>query len=112
MSAVGTAFPLPAIVRQHGFAELAHDIGGRLVQAFQQGVVGLHYAEFGIVKQDQVMDGIEGVGPLAMGAQNLFHQAQVFDRQAQLVGGGDQKFHFVGRVVEAVSAAQGQGPDD
>ena len=98
MPAVGTAFPLPAIVGQHGFAELADDVGGRLVQAFQQGMIGFHHTKIGIVKQDQVVDGIEGVGPLPMGAQNLFHQAQVFDRQSQLMGGGGQKFHFVGRV--------------
>ena len=109
MPAVRTAFPLPAIVRQHGFAELAYDVGGRLVQAFQQGVVGLHHTKIGIVQQDQVMDGIEGVRPLPMRAQNLFHQAQVFDRQAQLVGGGGEKLHFVGRVVQAMRGCPGPG---
>ena len=80
-----------------------------MVQALQQGMVGFHHTKFGIVQQDQVVDGIEGVGPLAMGAQNLFHQAQVFDRQAQLMGGGDEKFHFVGRIVQAVTRCPGPG---
>ena len=98
-------------VRQHRFARVGRRRPRAPVQALQQGMIGLHHAEFRVVQQHQVLDGIEGVRPLPMGAQNLFHQAQVFDRQSQLVGGGDQKLHFVGRVGEAVTAAQGQCPD-
>ena len=112
MSAVGTSLPLPQIVRQHALAKLTYNIGGRQMQSFEQRVIGFHHAEFRIMQQDQVVDGVEGVSPLPVRAQNLFHQAQVFNRQSQLVGRGDQKFHFIGRVVQAMSAAQSQGPDD
>ena len=41
-----------------------------------------------------------------MGAENLFHQPEIFDRESQLMRAGNQKLHVIGGVGEPVTAAQ------
>ena len=60
--------------------------------------IGFHHTKIRVVQQDQIVDGIECVGPLSVRTQNLFHKSQIFNRQSQLVGRGGQKFHLIGRV--------------
>ena len=62
------------------------------------GPAGLYFAllmkrldsthEIRVVEQNQIVDGIESVRPLPVRTQYLFHQAEVLNRQTQLVRGG------------------------
>ena len=56
----------------------------------------------GVVRQNDVVDGVEGVDPLALRAQDLLEQAEVFDRERQLLGAGLQKVQFFGSPVRGV----------
>ena len=40
------------------------------------------------MQQDKILDGIESVRPLPVRTQYLFHQAEVLNRETQLVRGG------------------------
>jgi len=42
------------------------------------------------------VNGIEGIGPLALGTKNLFYKPQVLDRQAKLMSAGGQKLDLIG----------------
>ena len=69
--AVRTPLPLHLIARKHVFTKLTDYIGGCAPQTFQQRVIGLHHAKFSIVQQHEIVDGIEGIGPLPVRAQDL-----------------------------------------
>jgi len=63
------------------------------------------------VHQHEIVNGIEGIGPLALGTKNLFYKPQVLDRQAKLMSAGGQKLDLIGRVGEAMTAAQNKNAD-
>ena len=74
--------------------QIAQHIGRRLLQPLQQGLIGLEDAEVGVVRQNQILDGIEGVHPLPLRAQHLLQQPQILDRNAQRLRRRFQKLQF------------------
>ena len=68
---------------------------------FEQNLIGLDDAEVGVVRQNDVVDGVEGIDPLPLRAQNLLEQTEIFDRDSQLLGASLQEFQFFGGPLPA-----------
>ena len=79
MRAVGASAPGTAL-GQNFFTKTAQNVGRRFSQALQQGLIASENAEIRIVRQNQVLDGIEGIRPLALRAQHLLQQTQILGR--------------------------------
>ena len=84
---------------------------GGLAKMFEQNLIGLDDAVIGVVRQNDVVDGIEGIDPLPLRTQHLLEQAEVFDRDRQLLGAGLQKVKFFGGPLAAAGIAQQQQSD-
>ncbi len=63
------------------------------------------------MRQNQILDGIEGIHPLPLRAQHLLQQAQILDRNPQRLRRGFQELHFFPRLAPAAGAAERQHPD-
>src|ERR1019366_1408549 len=81
-------------------------------QALQQGLICLEDSEVRVVRQNQILDGIEGIHPLVLRAQHLLQQPQILNRDPQLLGGRFQKLQFFLGVVPTAGAAERQHPND
>ncbi len=89
--AVRAAGPFAEGVRQGRIAGAADHVCGGLAELFQQNLIRLDDAVIGIVRQNDVVDGVEGVDPLPLRAQNLLEQAEVFDCDGELLGAGAEE---------------------
>ena len=58
-------------MRQSRFAGAADNVGGSLAQMFEQDLIRFDDTEISIVRQDDVMDGVERIHPLTLRAQHL-----------------------------------------
>src|SRR5437879_9322470 len=79
-----TTTPLAIISWQNSFAEIANYICRRALQALQDGTIRLHNAELRIVHQDEIVNGIECIGPLALGTKKLFYNLHGLSGHANL----------------------------
>ena len=66
-------------MRQRSITRTTDDVGSGLAELFEQNLICLDDSEIGVMRQNDVMDRIEGVDPLALRAQYLFEQSEVFD---------------------------------
>src|SRR5579864_5951558 len=73
---------------------------------FEENLVGLDDAEIGIVRQDDVVDGVESVHPLALRTQHLLQQPEVLDRDCQLPRAGLEEFEFFRSPVASGGRAE------
>jgi len=80
--AVGAAGPLAKTMGQYGFTSAADHIGRRLAYVFKQNLVGFDNSEIGVMGQNDVMDRVESVSPLALRAEGLLLQPEVLDRDS------------------------------
>ena len=101
--AIGAAAP-GALLRQNLFTQIAQYIRRRFFQALQQSVIGLEDAEVCVVRQNQILDGIEGIHPLPLRAQHLLQQAQILHRDTQRLRRRFQKLQFFADVAAACSS--------
>ena len=85
LAAIGTAFPC-ITAGQNFRAKSVDHARGRHSKLTQKRLIGFHHAKFRIMQQHHILNGIEGIRPLAMRAQDFFHQLRVFHRQPQLMG--------------------------
>jgi hypothetical protein len=109
--AIGAAGPFPKLVGQGGIAGAADHIRGSLAEMFQQNLIGLDDAVIGVVRQDDVVDGVEGIDPLALRTQHLLEQAEVFDCNGKLLGAGAEKLEFFRSPLPAPGTAQHEQSD-
>ena len=109
--AVGASGPLAKGVGQSGLASAADDVGGRLAQMFEQNLIGLDDAEVGVVRQNDVVDGVERIHPLPLRAQYLLEQAEVLYCNRQLQGAGLQEVEFFGGPAAVAGISQQQQSD-
>src|SRR5438045_2453000 len=58
------------------------------------------------MRKDQVLNRIKRVHPLALGAEHLLKQPQIFHRDPKLMGDGLQKFQFFYAMAPARRASQ------
>ena len=79
---------------QNLFTEIAQNIGRRLLQALQQRLIRFEDAKIGVMREDQILDGVEGVHPLPLRAQYLLQQPQILNGDAQAPGRRFQKLQF------------------
>ena len=86
-------------MRKHVFAKFADNVSRRLLEALQERLIGLQNAEIGVVHEDQILNGVEGVRPLPMRTQNLFEQPQVFGSDADRLADGFEEVQFFASVV-------------
>ena len=110
--AVGAASPLAQSMRQSGVAGVADDICSGHAQLFEQDLVGFDDAIVGVVGEDDVVNRVEGVDPLALRAQVLLEQAEIFDGDAELLGASLQKIEFFRSPVAASGIAEQQQSED
>ena len=90
-SAVGAILPGLEVMGQDFFAGSSDGRRRRQLQTGKQSLIDLHHFELGIVGENDVLDRIECINPLALRAQNLLHQPHVLDGHAQLVAAGFEK---------------------
>ena len=109
--AVGTCGPSFTSSRQDRLAQIAHDVGGSAAQALEQCVVRLHHPKFGIMQQDKILDGIEGIRPLPLRAQDLFQKPHILYREPQLLRTGREKFHLFRGINERMTASKHKSAD-
>ena len=58
------------------------------------------------MQQDQVLDRLEGVAPLAVRSEDFFHKVKIFEGEAKLLRAGGQKIQFIGRMSLRLSVAE------
>ena len=98
-------------MRQDVFTTFAQDIGRRAFQALQQGLIGLEDAEVRVVRQNQILDGIEGIHPLPLRAQHLLQQTQILRRNPQCLRRRFQEVQFFPGMAPATGGAERQQAD-
>ena len=96
---------------QHGFASLPHHVGLRLSHVLQQNLIRFNNVVVFVVRQNDVMDRIKRIHPLALGTQHLFEQAEVFNGNGQLLGAGLKEFQFFRSPANVRCAAQQEHSD-
>src|SRR6478609_8669342 len=75
--AVRTPCPFAIGMGQSGIAGAADDVSRRLPNLLQQNLVDFNDAVIGVVRQDDVVDGVERIHPLPLRAQDLLEQTEV-----------------------------------
>ena len=95
-------------MRQSGVAGVADNVGGGYAQLFEQDLIDLDNAIVGVVGEDDVVNRVEGVDPLALRAQVLLEQAEVFNGYAELLGAALQEVEFFRSPVAASGIAEQQ----
>jgi hypothetical protein len=58
------------------------------------------------VHQYQIVDGVEGADPSAMGTDDLLEELDILKRQPEMVGSGNQKALFLDRVAPVAFHSQ------
>ena len=64
--AIRAASPGAELVRQHRFAGVTNHVGRSLAEMFEQHLIRFYDFEIGVVRQNDVVDGIEGIHPLPL----------------------------------------------
>ena len=63
------------------------------------------------MREDDIVDGVEGIHPLALRTQNLLEQAEVLDSQGDLPGAALHELEFFRRPLASAGMADHQQPD-